>query len=112
MAASKDNNKTVWREFGESNADAFDRPSPEIPPQDQKPRIQTSRKNKGGKTVTVITGLQHDAIALAALLKQLKAKCGTGGAIKDDTLEIQGDHRQKLLELLLDLGYKAKLSGG
>jgi translation initiation factor 1 len=112
MAAKSNNKKTVWREFGDSKADAFDRPTAQVLPQDQNPRIQTSRKGKGGKTVTVITGLEHDATAMAALLKQLKNKCGTGGSVKDETLEIQGDHRQTLLELLTELGYKAKLSGG
>jgi translation initiation factor 1 len=46
------------------------------------------------------------------LLKQLKNQCGTGGTLKENEIEIQGDHKQKILEILLKLGYKAKISGG
>jgi translation initiation factor 1 len=46
------------------------------------------------------------------LVKQLKSQCGTGGTLKDQEIEIQGDHKQKILEILLKLGYKAKISGG
>jgi len=49
---------------------------------------------------------------LATLLKQLKTQCGSGGTVKEDTIEIQGDHSQKLVQLLAQLGYKAKISGG
>jgi translation initiation factor 1 len=49
---------------------------------------------------------------LATLTKQLKNQCGSGGTLKDQTIEIQGDHRQKILEFLTGLGYKAKISGG
>ncbi|MEO1671793.1 MAG: stress response translation initiation inhibitor YciH, partial [Cyanobacteria bacterium J06631_2] len=44
--------------------------------------------------------------------KKLKSQCGTGGTVKDNTLEIQGDHKQKLLTSLIGMGYKAKVSGG
>jgi translation initiation factor 1 len=75
-------------------------------------RVQASRKGRKGKTVTVISGFQAKPETLTKLLKQLKNQCGTGGTVKDDTLEIQGDHAQKLVELLTQLGYKAKISGG
>jgi len=78
----------------------------------QQVRVQTSRKGRGGKTVTVITGFQAKPETLADLLKQLKAQCGAGGAVKDNEIEIQGDHRDKLVQLLNQLGYKAKGSGG
>jgi translation initiation factor 1 len=60
----------------------------------------------------VISGFQCKPDTLTQLFKQLKTKCGSGGTVKDDTLEIQGDHAQKLLEILTQLGYKAKISGG
>lgn len=104
--------RTVYREFGSTDA-AFDRPrNPDLPPQQQDLRIQTSRKGRGGKTVTVITGFQSNPETLKTLLKTLKAQCGTGGTVKDQTLEIQGDHRETLLPSLLKLGYRAKISGG
>jgi len=72
--------------------------------------VQASRKGRKGKTVTVISGFQAKPETLATLLKQLKTQCGSGGTVKEDTIEIQGD--QKLVQLLAQLGYKAKISGG
>ena len=71
-----------------------------------------SRKGRGGKTVTLISGFQHKPETLKALAKKLKAQCGTGGTAKDDTIEIQGDHAATLLESLQKAGYTAKRSGG
>ena len=104
--------KIVYREFGESDESALERGVPDRPPGEQNLRLQTSRKGRGGKTVTVISGFEAKTDTLNALLKQLKSHCGTGGAVKEDTLEIQGDHREKLLQFLLKAGYKAKISGG
>jgi translation initiation factor 1 len=102
--------RIVYSEFG--NSAATERAVPDLPPNQQNLRVQVSRKGRGGKTVTVISGFQSKPETLAALGKKLKAQCGTGGAVKKDTIEIQGDHAQKLLELLIGLGYKAKISGG
>ena len=105
--------RVVYSEFGPSaNADALARAVPDLPPNQQNVRVQASRKGRKGKTVTIISGFQAKPETLADLLKKLKTQCGTGGAVKDDTLEIQGDHTQKLLEILINLGYKAKISGG
>jgi translation initiation factor 1 len=110
-STSKD--ATVYREFGnETNSDALERGVPNLPPQQQNIRIQVTRAGKKGKTFSVISGFQHNQESLAQLLKKLKTQCGTGGTIKDNTVEIQGDHKQKLLEILSQLGYKAKISGG
>ncbi|EAZ89012.1 translation initiation factor, partial [Crocosphaera chwakensis] len=95
-----------------SNSEALERGIPDLPPQQQNIRIQATRSGRKGKTVTVITGFQHSPDTLNKLLKQLKNKCGSGGTVKEDTLEIQGDHREKLLAILGDLGYKVKISGG
>lgn len=106
-------NRFVYREFAStSNPEATERAVPELPPNQQNLRVQASRKGRGGKTVTVISGFQVKPETLAKLLKQLKNQCGTGGTVKDETLEIQGDHSQKLVEILIQLGYKAKISGG
>jgi len=119
--ASKDRNssnsnkstaRVVYQEFGNDNSAAVERATPELPPSQQNVRIQASRKGRKGKTVTVITGFQSLPETLSALTKQLKAQCGTGGTVKDNEIEIQGDHTQKLLEILTQLGYKAKISGG
>ncbi|MBE9041940.1 translation initiation factor [Oscillatoriales cyanobacterium LEGE 11467] len=105
--------RKVYSEFGTpNNSEAIARPEIDLPPQQQQLRIQASRKERGGKTVTVIRGFQLKTDTLKKLLKQLKNQCGTGGSIKDETLEIQGDRTQQILEILTKLGYKAKVSGG
>ncbi|MEB3229459.1 MAG: translation initiation factor [Leptolyngbyaceae bacterium] len=103
--------RTVYSEFG-SAAAAIERGMPDLPPNQQDIRIQTTRKGKGGKTVTVLTGFQSSPDTLKALLKKLKAQCGSGGTVKDQELEIQGDHAEALLQRLEALGYRAKISGG
>jgi translation initiation factor 1 len=106
--------RVVYSEFGPAadNSAAMARGIPNLPPHQQNLRVQASRKGRKGKTVTVISGFQTQPETLAELLKKLKTQCGAGGAVKEDTLEIQGDHAQKLLEILVNLGYKAKISGG
>ena len=104
--------RTVYSEFGNSHAAAFQRGVQELPPNQQNIRVQASRKGRKGKTVTVISGFQLKPESLIALAKQLKAQCGSGGTAKDNTIEIQGDHTRKLVELLVGKGYRAKISGG
>jgi len=99
-------------EQGKSNKPQKARKTPVGAGSKQGVRICYERKGRGGKIVCVITGLPLASEALKALSKKLKAALGTGGAAKDGNIEIQGDHRQKLLELLEDQGFKAKLSGG
>lgn len=106
-------NRFVYQEFGEnSNSAALERGIQELPPNQQNLRVQASRKGRKGKTVTIISGFQAQPETLTKLLKQLKAQCGSGGTVKDDTLEIQGDHAQKLLQVLTQMSYKVKISGG
>jgi translation initiation factor 1 len=75
-------------------------------------RIMRDRKHRGGKTVTIISGVPVGSDALAALAQQLKKLCGSGGTIKDGTIEIQGDHCDKIQAKLTELGYKVKRAGG
>jgi len=77
-------------------------------------RIRVSRETKGrkGKGVSLITGLPLGEDELKSLAKELKQRCGTGGTIKDGTIEIQGDHRDTLVEELMKRGYAAKKAGG
>ncbi|NJN48937.1 MAG: translation initiation factor [Alkalinema sp. RL_2_19] len=113
MAKQKRNQDgVVYREFGEAAAEAIESEVTDLPPNQQQIRVQISRKGKGGKTVSVVTGLQHSDENRTALAKKLKSQCGTGGTIKDGNIEIQGDHVAKLVEVLIGLGYKAKKSGG
>ncbi|NES96511.1 MAG: translation initiation factor [Desertifilum sp. SIO1I2] len=110
---SSKGSRMAYQEFGTPDPSAaLERGVQELPANQQDLRIQASRKGRGGKTVTVISGFQAKPETLNSLLKQLKSQCGTGGTVKDDTLEIQGDRAQQLLPLLTKLGYKAKISGG
>ncbi|HDH05188.1 MAG TPA: translation initiation factor [Nitrospirae bacterium] len=83
-----------------------------ISPGRQKIRVRLDRKRRGGKSVTVIEGLRMPDAELKNLLKQLKSGLGTGGAIKDNLLEIQGDRRNAVMAALENMGYKPKRSGG
>jgi translation initiation factor 1 len=84
----------------------------DLPARQQTAYIQRDRKGRGGKTVTVIAGLQHTPAAYKELLARLKTGCGTGGTLKDGTIEIQGDQRERAAALLKELGYKIKFAGG
>lgn len=75
-------------------------------------RIQRETKGRKGKGVTLITGIPLAGDELKSLAKMLKQKCGTGGTIKNGVVEIQGDHRDLLLGLLQDKGWKVKKAGG
>ena len=75
-------------------------------------RIRRETKGRGGKAVTVIDGLPLAGSELKALAKQLKQRCGVGGAVKDGVIEIQGDQRELCRETLTALGYTCKLAGG
>jgi len=75
-------------------------------------RIMRDRKHRGGKTVTVITGVPANHNEIAALAQQLKKLCGSGGTVKDGVIEIQGDHCDKVQAKLTEMGYKVKRAGG
>lgn len=75
-------------------------------------RIMRDRKQRGGKTVTVITGVPGSENEIATLTQQLKKLCGSGGTVKDGNIEIQGDHCDKVQDKLTGLGYKVKRAGG
>ena len=75
-------------------------------------RIMRDRKHRGGKTVTVITGVPANQNEIAVLAQQLKKLCGSGGTVKDGVIEIQGDHCDKVQAKLTEMGYKVKRAGG
>lgn len=75
-------------------------------------RLHRESKGRGGKAVTVIRGLPLTGSELKTLAKVLKQRCGTGGAVKQDAIEIQGDQRELLKGELESRGYRVKLAGG
>ncbi|MDR3433704.1 MAG: stress response translation initiation inhibitor YciH [Rouxiella aceris] len=75
-------------------------------------RIQRQTSGRKGKGVCLISGLDLEDAALDKLAAELKKKCGCGGSVKDGVIEIQGDKRDLLKQLLEVAGYKVKLAGG
>ena len=74
-------------------------------------RIFRETGGRGGKTVTLVKGVPLNTAELTTLAKQLKAACGSGGTVKDDVIEIQGDHRDRVMELLKERGWTLKRAG-
>ena len=75
-------------------------------------RVSRETKGRAGKGVTLIKGLALDAAALVQLGKQLKAACGSGGTVKDGVIEVQGEHCDRVIELLRKQGWTVKRAGG
>jgi len=73
---------------------------------------RVSREKRNGKAVTVVKGLALPEDQLAAFGKTLRAQCGSGGTVKDFVIEVQGDHADKVMALLVQAGHKAKRAGG
>ena len=79
-----------------------------LPPQQQKLIVRIDRRQRAGKQVSLVEGFVGTQEDLASLARTLKTKCGTGGTAKDGEITIQGDFRDKLVDILTDMGYKAK----
>lgn len=75
-------------------------------------RVSREKQGRGGKLVSVISGLPLDPTQLAALAGELKRRCGAGGGVAGDNIEVQGEHRDLLVAELLKRGFAAKKSGG
>lgn len=71
-------------------------------------KVTVDRKQKGGKTVTIVEGYIGPESSLKDIEKQLKSKCGVGGTTKDRVVMIQGDHRDKVIKILNEMGFKTK----
>lgn len=70
--------------------------------------LRIEKKGRAGKTVTVVAGLPRNAAFLSALASELKRACGTGGSAQEDTVEVQGDHRERLRPLLAAKGWTVR----
>ena len=83
-----------------------------IPAGDGTVRVAKETKGRGGKCVTIVTGIPLSQAKLKALAKRLKRLCGAGGTVKGHVVELQGDHRDTLVTELKRLGYTVKRVGG
>lgn len=83
-----------------------------LPPKDQQLILKLEKKGRGGKTVVIIENFVGTENALKELAKEVKNHCGTGGSVKDNSILIQGDVREKIIQFLHFKGYKTKRIGG
>jgi len=111
---SKNANRSVWNS-GQGDlrrAESKTLNVISLAPQQQTIYLHRDSKGRGGKTVTLVKKLVLSEEDMKDLAKHLKQVCGSGGTIKDDMIEIQGEHREKIAEVLMKLGYKVKIAGG
>lgn len=115
---NKDEPVLLWSdESGDLRKEAkesrkFKKSLEDISPSNLDLRIWLEKNKRGGKVVSVIKDLPHNPKYFQKLAKDLKKSCGSGGAFKNDTIEIQGDCREKMKAYLEKLGFKVKLAGG
>ena len=89
-----------------------DEESPALKPSEQQLEAHFSNKGRGGKTVTVVKGFAGEEADLKSLAKLLKANCSVGGTVKDGEIIVQGNFRDKIIEILKKEGYQVKRVGG
>jgi translation initiation factor 1 len=108
------NPKTVWSSEDGDLRKKEDNPNNtnSLPPHQQTVYLHRESKGRGGKGVTLVKGLMLSEADLSALAKRLKQACGSGGTVKDGVIEIQGENRERIADILRKLGYKVKVAGG
>jgi translation initiation factor 1 len=113
---SPSNSRTVWSsEQGDTRNTKEDKPAPvskSLHPEQQTVYLHRESKGRAGKGVILLKGLALTEADLTSLAKTVKQACGSGGTVKEGVIEIQGDQREKIAEILRKLGYKVKLAGG
>ena len=108
-ARRKENSELVYSSEGGRVRQGGGKPAPTGPPRDGVVRVGRSSSGRRGKTVTIVSGLPPGELASTA--KELKRLCGSGGAVVDGTVEIQGDHRERIVASLSER-HTVKLTGG
>ena len=115
---TKDNNRTVWSSeqglplSGVRRTGSKRRKIASLPPHQQTIYLHRDSKGRGGKPVTLVKNLVLSEEDMKELAKRLKQVCGSGGTVKDEIVEIQGEHREKISDELKRMGYKVKIAGG
>ena len=106
--------KTVWSssQGDMRQKDRRSAPAKSIPPNQQTVYLHRESKSRGGKGVSLVKNLVLSEKDMKSLAKKLKQSCGSGGTVKNGVIEIQGEHRKKIAEVLEKLGYKTKIAGG
>ena len=108
------NNKTVWSseqgDLRKNNRNSSNKKS--LPPGQLTVYLHRESSGRGGKPVSLVKNLALSEEDLKALAKRLKQECGTGGTIKGGVIEIQGEQRQRIADILQKLGYTVKIAGG
>lgn len=120
MGKDDNNSVLVWSSekgricpgCGEAAADCRCKKIRQQPAGDGVARVRRETKGRGGKTVTVVTGIQGDEMAVKSMAGELKKRCGSGGTVKDGSIEIQGDFCDLIVAELTKRGLKAKKAGG
>ncbi len=106
------NGKLVWSSDGSPPPSSPSPGSAPIPPKEGPARVRLERQGRGGKVVTVVENLPGHPARIEEIGKALKARCGAGGTIKGRVVEVQGDHRDRVVEVLTQMGIAAKRAGG
>ncbi len=111
---SQNESRTVWSsDSGDLRKKTENKPPlKSLPPNQQTVYLHRDSKGRGGKGVTLIKNLVLSESEMSALAKKIKQVCGAGGTIKDGVIEIQGENREKIADVLIVLGYKVKFAGG